>query len=229
METPAGDDPRKQQIESFNKFGAYQIPAIVIIAWATAMSYFGYIGGGWGSIEWGAFALHPTFMVTGFLLFGSLAIVTYRLCKAFGMSHNTAKWIHVSLNTVATVLVWLGYDIICVLHNAAGSHFKGSHSRVGIVTLFLWSIHYLAGLYIFFFAPKEKEVTYLELHKAFGNICIILALWTIGLGLLWEEYGYDADRDVYARSRSGVVVGCTLLLIFLIFGMMMYARTLLPK
>jgi len=228
MATTTGLDPRKKQIESMNKLGIYTIPIIAIVAWATGMSYFGDIEGGWHGVEWGDFALHPTFMVTGFLLFGSLTVISYRICRIFGFSHDIALWIYMLLNSIALGFIWMGWEIIWWRHNSS-THYNGSHSRVGIFAIILWCIYYVTAFYIFFLAAKEKVVSYMEVHQAFGMICIILGLWTIGLGLLWEEYSFDADRDVYARSRSGVVVGGVLMLIFLIFGLMMYARMLLPK
>jgi len=219
----------KKQIEGFNKLGAYTIPIIAVVAWIVGLSYCSYIGGGWGDIEYGDFATHPTMMLTAFLLVGSIAVCCYKFCTDLGISHNIAKWIHIGLNTLIVLFAWMGWDIIYELHESKHSHYKGSHSRVGIFTIGLWSIYYVAGFYVFFAAPSDQMVKSLEFYRAAGIMCIILAMWTAALGLMWEEYSYDDDRDAYGRSRSGVVVGGLMLIIFLIVGMLSYSRSLLPK
>jgi len=224
--TPGGD--AKKQIESFNKIGAYTIPIIAFASWAVGMSYCAYIGGGWNDIEYGDFATHPTLMLSAFLMVGSLSVCCYHLCKYFGIAHDMAVLIRIGLNALVVTLAWLGWYVIWTLHNSGGSHYKGSHSRIGIFVLCLWNVYFVVGFYTFFVAEKNK-VKFEELYRVAGIISIVVALWTAALGIMWEEYSYDSARDEYERSRSATVIGGILLVIFLIVGMLMYARTLLPK
>jgi len=214
-----------EQIKCFNKFGAYTIPLVAIVAWAVGMSYCAYIGGGWDNIVFGDFATHPTLMLSAFLLVGSFSVCCMQICTYIGLELETAKIIHITLNTLVITLAWLGWYVIFELHSAAGSHYKGSHSRLGIFVLIIWSIYYVLGFGGYFIYKVKFE----ELYRVFGLCCVVVAMWTASLGVMWEEYSFDADRDEYERSRSGVVVGGILLTIFLIVGMLMYARTLLTK
>jgi len=224
----SGVNPKKQ-IESFNKLGAFTIPVIAVVSWVTGLSYCAYIGGGWDDIEYGDFATHPTLMLTAFLLVGSMSVSSHKLCELFGISYDKAKWIYVSLNTLIMLFAWLGWNVIYQLHESKHSHYKSSHSRIGIMTMGLWCIFYVLGLYIYFCAPQDKVAWYLEHHRVSGVALIILGLWTAALGVIYEEYTFDSDREAYERARSGVVLGGMMLIIFLIVGMLYYSRTLLPK
>jgi len=220
-------DPKKQ-IESFNKFGAYTIPLIAVVSWIVGLSYCSYIGGGWDDIEYGDFATHPTLMLTAFLLVGSFSVTCYKLCTYFGISHDKAVLIRLCLNVLIIILAWLGWYVMWVLHNAAGSHYKGSHSRLGIFVLIVWSIYVVLGFYALF-VPEEKKLIFEDKYSVGGQLCVVVALWTAALGVMWEEYAFNSILDEYGRSRSGVVEGGIMLIIFLIVGMLFYARTLLPK
>lgn len=218
----------KAQIESFNKIGAYTIPIIAFVSWVVGMSYCAYIGGGWNDIEFGDFATHPTLMLTAFLMVGSLSVCCYKLCTYFGISHDTAVMIRIVLNALVVSLAWTGWWVIWTLHNAGGSHYKGSHSRIGIFVLGLWSVYFVAGFFTFYVDGNNK-VRFEELYRVVGIMSIVIALWTAALGVMWEEYAYDAALNSYERARSATVVGGILAIIFLIIGMLVYARTLLPK
>jgi len=222
-------DRKEKQIDCLNKWGAYIVPFIAIVAWIVGMSYFFYIGGGFSSVEFGDFATHPIFMSTAFLLFGTLTVSCHRICEDLGFSLETAKWIQISLNTLVLVFAWTGWEIIYELHNSSAVHYKGSHSRVGVFALSMWVVHYISGFLILFCVPEKRIETMLDIHYIFGTMCIIVALWTIALGLMWEEYSYDADQDGYGRSTSGIIMGCVMLLILLIFGMLKFGRMLVPN
>jgi len=223
----SGVDPVKQ-IECFNKCGAFTIPIVALISWIVGLSYCSYIGGGWDNIEYGDFATHPTLMLTAFLMVGSLSVTCCQICTYIGISHDLAVLIRLGFNLLIITLAWLGWYVMWVLHNAAGSHYKGTHSRLGLFVLIIWSIYVVAGLYELY-VPEKKKVMFEEKYRVGGIMCIVVALWTAAMGVMWEEYVFDSIRDEYGRSRSGVVEGGIMLVIFLIVGMLMYARTLLPK
>jgi len=227
-ETVGPQDVAKAQIERFNKFGAYTIPIIAFVAWVVGMSYCAYIGGGWDKIKFGDFATHPTLMLTAFLMVGSLSVCCYQLCRYFSISHDIAVLIRIVLNALVVSLAWAGWWVMWTLHNAAGSHYKGSHSRIGIFVLGLWSAYFVAGFLTFCVDGKNK-VRFEELYRAVGIMSIVVALWTAALGVMWEEYSFDSANTEYERARSATVIGGILAVIFLIVGMLMYARTLLPK
>lgn len=227
VEKPSGVNP-KEQIESYNKCGAFTIPIVAVIAWGVGLSYCSYIGGGWDNIEYGDFATHPTLMLSAFLMVGSLSVTCYKICTYFGIAHDTAVLIRLVLNCLIISLAWAGWYVMWVLHNIGGSHYKGSHSRLGLFVLIIWSIYILVGFYSLFIA-EEKKVIFEDKYRVGGIMCIVVALWTSALGVMWEEYNFNDIRDEYGRSRSGVVEGGIMLVIFLIVGMLMYARTLLPK
>jgi len=222
-------DRQEKQIHFLNKLGAYSIPLIAIVAWVVAMTYFFYIGGGLSNTQFGDFATHPMFMATAFLLLGSFSVCCQRICEDFGVSQETAKWIHVSLNTFVLVFAWTGWQVIFELHNSSGSHYKGSHSRVGVFTISMWAVYYVSGFLILFCTPQKRLEAMLDVHYIFGTMCIILALWTIALGLMWEEYSYDDAEDGYGRLTSCAVMISVILLIFVIFGMFKFGRMLVPK
>lgn len=211
-----------EQMKCFAKFGAYTIPIIAIITWAVGISYCGYIGGGWNYIVYGDFATHPTLMLTAFLLVGSFSVVCQQFLRHVGVEcKKTRQNIQLILNTLVMIFAWMGWWVIYELHAEAGSHYKGSHSRIGIFVLIIWSIYYLMGFYIFWFHDTPKND---ELYRACGIMAVVVAMWTAALGAMWYEYNYDPDRIEYERSRSGVVVGGIMLIVFLIVGMLMYAR-----
>ena len=199
------------------------------------MAYFCYIGGGITSIVFGDFASHPMCMATAFLLFGTLSVASSGICAEHDVDPDKAKWIHIVLNTIVLVFAWTGWEVIYELHNSSGSHYKGSHSRVGVFTLCMWVVYYISDFCILIFAPKQKLETkqannrletLQDVHFIFGTMCIILAMWTMALGLMWEEYSYDVDEDTYARLTSDAVMISIMLIIFLIFGMMTFGRIL---
>jgi len=228
VETKAAGVNPKEQMESYNKFGAFTIPIVAVVSWIVGLSYCSYIGGGWDNIEYGDFATHPTLMLSAFLMVGSLSVTCYKLCTLFGIPHDVAVLIRLCLNVLIVTLAWLGWYVMWVLHNAAGSHYKGSHSRLGLFVLCIWSIYVTVGCYGLC-VPEQNKVIFEDKYQVGGIMCIVVAMWTAALGVMWEEYAFDSIRDEYGRSRSGVVEGGIMLVIFLIVGMLMYARTLLPK
>jgi len=225
-ETPGGN--AKQQIVSVNKFGVYTIPIIAVVSWAVGMSYCAYLGGGWDDIKYADFVSHPTLMLSAFLLVGSLSVSSYRLCILYGLSHDMAVSIRKVLNLVVVTIAWFGWYVVWNIHNKSGIHYKSSHSRIGIFVLCLWSIYLFVGFFSSCVAEKRK-VIFEELYRVAGIMCIVGALWTAALGMMWEEYGFDQPNIEYERSRSATVIGGLLIVIFLIVGTLMYARTLLPK
>jgi len=217
-----GPTTPEEQMKCFQKYGVYTIPIVAIVAWATGMSYCGYIGGGWNYIVYGDFATHPALMLTAFLLMGSFSVTCQQFLRYMGCdSKKTRQNIQLIVNTLVMIFAWMGWYVIYELHASAGSHYKGSHSRLGIFVMIIWSIYYVMGFYIYWFLDSPKSD---ELYRACGIMAVVLSMWTAALGAMWEEYNYDPDRTEYGRSRSGVVVGGILLIIFLIVGMLMYAR-----
>jgi len=226
MSVAKGVDP-KEQIESFNKFGAYTIPVIALVGWSVGLGYSSYIGGGWDNIVYGDFATHPALMLSAFLMVGSLSVTCYKNCTYLGISHEIAVLIRLSMNVLIVTLAWFGWYVMWVLHNSS-SHYKGSHSRLGIFVLIIWSIYVVVGFYALF-VPEQNKLTFEDKYQVGGILCIVVALWTAALGVMWEEYAFDSIRDSEGRAESGVVMGSLMLVIFLIVGMLIYARTLLPK
>jgi len=223
----AGVNPKKQ-IESFNKFGAYTIPIVAVVTWSVGLAYSSYIGGGWDNIVYGDFATHPALMLSAFLMVGSLSVTCYKLCTYCGISHDVAVLIRLCLNVLIVTLAWLGWYVMWALHNAAGSHYKGSHSRLGLFVLIIWSIYVVTGFYALSVSGPNKMI-FEDKYQLFGVMCIVIAMWTAAMGVMWEEYAFDSITDEYGRGTSGAVEGGFLVVIFLIVGMLYYARTLLPK
>jgi hypothetical protein len=151
------------------------------------------------------FNFHPVFMYTGFLLFGLMSLLSYRvipLTKAY------TKKIHGLLHTCALFCIVIG--LTCVIvgnnfknHNDGGEDGKGSyyanfaslHSFIGLGTIAVYFQNYLFGAYHFLSSvervPVEDRKEYMPIHVYLGSFSFILSLIAVSTGImgLYAEVG----------------------------------------
>ncbi|KAL5994454.1 hypothetical protein ACLOJK_024504 [Asimina triloba] len=174
--------------------------------------------------------LHPVLMLIGFIILGGEAIISY---KAYPLTKEVKKLIHLILHAIALVLgafgiyfafkyhnesgivnlyslhSWLGLGVICFYHNS---------STWVIQTTFLmiasFKCQWVFGFVVFFFpgAPQSVRSNALPWHVVFGLFIFVLALATAELGFLekltfLENSGlYKYGPEAYLVNFTGIVV-----------------------
>ncbi|MQL98446.1 hypothetical protein Taro_031153 [Colocasia esculenta] len=162
------------------------------------------------------FNLHPVFMLIGFIILGSEAIISY---KALPWSKEVNKLIHLILHAIATVLGAVGIYTAFKFHNESGiANLYSLHSWVGLGTICLYAIQWLYGFVTFFFpggSPAFRRSS-LPWHVFFGLFVYVLAIATAELGFL-EKLTFLESSGLDKYGSEAFLVNFTALVV-LLFG-----------
>ncbi|TVU01853.1 hypothetical protein EJB05_52667 [Eragrostis curvula] len=161
------------------------------------------------------FNVHPVFMLIGFIILGSEAIMSYKILP---WSHDTNKMVHMLLHAGALFLGSVGIYAAFKFHNESGiDNLYSLHSWVGLGAICLYSIQWLFGLLTFFFPGGTPTVRrrMLPWHVRSGLVVYVLALLAAELGFL-EKLSFLQAGGLGRYSSEAMLVNFTALLVILL-------------
>uniref|UniRef100_A0A0D9XL98 Cytochrome b561 domain-containing protein n=1 Tax=Leersia perrieri TaxID=77586 RepID=A0A0D9XL98_9ORYZ len=161
------------------------------------------------------FNVHPVFMLIGFIILGSEAIMSYKILP---WGHDTNKMIHLLLHAVALLLGSIGIYAAFKFHNESGiANLYSLHSWVGLGTICLYGLQWIFGFVTFFFpgASPTLRRTALPWHVRAGLFVYILSLLAAELGFL-EKLTFLQAGGLGKYSSEALVVNFTALLVILL-------------
>ncbi|GJN12685.1 hypothetical protein PR202_ga30987 [Eleusine coracana subsp. coracana] len=134
------------------------------------------------------FNVHPVLMITGPIVLAGEAILCYRsLPMAATMSRDARKKAHLSLHAAGLAVGVVGVYAVFKFHVESGiPNLYSLHSWLGIATVSLYAIQWLAGFLAFFFpgAPPAARRAAVPWHALIGLLVFVLAVATAQLGFL---------------------------------------------
>lgn len=143
-----------------------------------------------GGLAWEAknknliFNIHPVLMLTGLIIIGGEAIVSY---KSLPLKKEVKKLIHLVLHAVALILGIVGIIAAFKNHNESGiANMYSLHSWIGIGVIVLYAIQWLYGFVTFFYPGGSRALRSESLpwHVLFGLFVYILGVANSCLGFL---------------------------------------------
>jgi len=168
------------------------------------------------------FNWHPFLMSLAFLVFMTPAVLSF---EVFTFARHTNKSIHGLANTLAFCAAIAGFAIILDCHNdyptSTGS-FHTVHGCIGLTTLTLLTINYIAGFVLYGLQwGGSYRATLKPLHKRLGMSCIVLGLANISIGVMEQEKGKNLKGSIHQLTNA-IGVMCALTLIALIFSVVKF-------
>uniref|UniRef100_J3MPI8 Cytochrome b561 domain-containing protein n=2 Tax=Oryza brachyantha TaxID=4533 RepID=J3MPI8_ORYBR len=186
------DDMKVKVKEGGGGVGAWTVVAHVLAVAATALVLL------WSIHFRGGLALrshdkqlifntHPVLMLLGLVVLAAEAILSYRSFPHLLLSRDARKKTHLALHAVALALGALGIYAVFKYHAEAGiPNLYSLHSWIGIATISLYALHWLAAFLTFFFpgAPHPTRRSALPWHALLGLLVFALAVGNAQLGFL---------------------------------------------
>ncbi|KNC85459.1 hypothetical protein SARC_02364 [Sphaeroforma arctica JP610] len=177
------------------------------------------------------FNYHPPMMVLGFLAFGYQGIMSWRMLPD-GLSHQTKKFIHLSVQVSGFVLAVVGIVAVFKFHNQHQppiANLYSLHSWLGLVAMILWGLQVVGAVVSFIsgVVPVENRVSFVPIHKHMGVVLYLLALVVMLLGIQ-EKLGFYQGDKAYAKltpiSQLGNIMGLSIVAIFSVCTTLMIPR-----
>ncbi|KAK9118439.1 hypothetical protein Scep_016532 [Stephania cephalantha] len=151
-------------------------------------------------------ALHPVFMVIGFIVVSGEAILVHRWWP--GESRNVKKLVHLSMQGLALGCGGLG--IWTKFHGNEGivANFYSLHSWMGLICVALFSAQWLMGFFTFWHRPEVRtmRIRMLPWHIFLGLFTYCLAIATAETGLVEKLTFLQLKGKVLKRSPETMVV-----------------------
>ncbi|KAL6629399.1 hypothetical protein ACP70R_029164 [Stipagrostis hirtigluma subsp. patula] len=130
------------------------------------------------------FNLHPVLMVLGLVVLAGEATLSYR---SLPVSRDARKKVHLALHAAGLAVGILGVYAVFKFHVESGiPNLYSLHSWLGIATITLYALQWLAGFLAFFFpgaSPATRRAT-LPWHALLGLLVFVFAVATAQLGFL---------------------------------------------
>ncbi|KAH7569885.1 hypothetical protein JRO89_XS05G0013700 [Xanthoceras sorbifolium] len=167
-------------------------------------------------------ALHPLFMVIGFILISGEAILVHRWLPG---SRNLKKSVHLCLQGVALASGIFG--IWTKFHGKDGvvANFYSLHSWMGLFCVCLFGAQWMMGFLSFWHRGEVRtaRVKILPWHIFLGLYTYGLAVVTAETGLLEKLTFLQTRRNVTKRSPESMVVNSLGLGLALLSGFVIFA------
>lgn len=171
------------------------------------------------------FNVHPVFMFVGFIFLSSQAILAYKMIPA---KKEVQKTVHLALQGSAIVLGAIGIYAVFKFHNENKiKNLYSLHSWLGIATISLFGLQWIAALLTFAFpgASKQRREAIYPWHVFLGVFLYAMAIGTAELGIL-ERLTFQQFMGMDRFSKEAMLVNSTGLII-LIFSMLVVLSTVL--
>ncbi|KAF0899549.1 hypothetical protein E2562_020755 [Oryza meyeriana var. granulata] len=135
------------------------------------------------------FNTHPVLMLLGLVVLAAEAILSYRSFPQHMIliSRDARKKTHLALHAVALALGVLGVYAVFKYHAEADiPNLYSLHSWIGIATISLYALHWLAAFLTFFFpgASQATRRSAVPWHAILGLLVFALAIGNAQLGFL---------------------------------------------
>jgi len=134
------------------------------------------------------FNWHPLLNTFGFLLLCESVGVYRQICG--GCTYKMQMIIHAILNFLSLACFIAAVIMVHRYHSAIDvEHFYSVHSWIGLTSLFLLTLNFVAGILMFFF-PKFDVATrlnFVPLHKWIGSAAFVSVFATVLMGLLNKQ------------------------------------------
>nr|ABK25459.1 unknown [Picea sitchensis] len=164
-------------------------------------------------------------MFVGFIFLSSQAILAYKMIPA---KKEVQKTVHLVLQGSAIVLGAIGIYAVFKFHNESKiKNLYSLHSWLGIATISLFGLQWIAALLAFAFpgASKQRREAIYPWHVFLGVFLYAMAIGTAELGIL-ERLTFQQFSGMDRFSKEAMLVNSTGLII-LIFSMLVVLSTVL--
>jgi len=174
--------------------------------------------------------LHPVLMVTGFIYCMGQAMLVYRSCRC--CHHICSKLLHTMFHMLGIPCIGLGFLAIWNYHNirkdrtgnpAPLPHFYSIHSWLGLVTMGLAAIQFLAGVFTFLLllcckSSSRFRSAMVPIHSTVGTTTFILAITTAIAGItetafyklrekeLGETYTILSEEAIFLNTIGVILI-----------------------
>ncbi|XVF02992.1 hypothetical protein REPUB_Repub04eG0222300 [Reevesia pubescens] len=129
------------------------------------------------------FNVHPFLMFCGFIFLSGEAMMVYKTAKT---GHFAQKVVHLILHIGAFVLGVVGISAVFRFHDMANvEDLYSLHSWIGIATISLFALQWLAGLFTYMFRqPETTKATLLPWHICSGRTLLYMSIAAALTGLM---------------------------------------------
>lgn len=157
------------------------------------------------------FSWHPTFMVVGYLILMSQAVLTLSGANllTYQRHHKTRVFIHWLLQAVAGGLITIAF--VCIVLNKirmGKAHFQTTHGLFGLITVVLTLVSIGGGVftkYGYQLRSVMRPIYSKILHGVAGTVTYILGSVTIGLGIYSRWFQEDNGEQVRLALLIGLI------------------------
>ncbi|BBN03961.1 transmembrane ascorbate-dependent reductase [Marchantia polymorpha subsp. ruderalis] len=180
----------------------------------------------WGSAPALIFNAHPVIMFGGFIFVSSEAILVY---KTLSGTKRSKKLVHMSLQAIAFLLALVGIWAALKFHLDSNiDNFYSLHSWLGIFTVVLFFIQWIAGFFSFWTqsVAGSTRAAVLPWHVFFGIGAYVLAVATAVLGFL-EKITFLQSGSLGHYASEAMFVN-TVALLVVVFGFVTVLAILIP-
>uniref|UniRef100_A0A0D9X3D6 Cytochrome b561 domain-containing protein n=1 Tax=Leersia perrieri TaxID=77586 RepID=A0A0D9X3D6_9ORYZ len=174
------------------------------------------------------FNIHPVLMLIGPIVLGAEAILSYRSLIKISSSREVRKKAHLALHGVALAVGAVGIYAVFKYHAEADiPDLYSLHSWIGIATISLYALNWLAAFLTFFFpkASPDTRRSVVPWHALLGLLIFGLAIATALLGFL-EKLTFLQAPPMHLVSRYGaeaLLVNFTALIVLFLGGAVLLA------
>lgn len=132
------------------------------------------------------FNVHPPLMLIGLVVIAGEAILAYRTLPS-AVSRDARKKAHLALHAAGLAVGLVGVYAVFKFHAEAGiPNLYSLHAWLGVATVTLYALQWLAGFLAFFFpgAAPETRRSAVPWHAVLGLLVFALAVGNAQLGFL---------------------------------------------
>ncbi|XP_048544299.1 probable ascorbate-specific transmembrane electron transporter 2 [Triticum urartu] len=164
------------------------------------------------------FNVHPPLMLIGLVVIAGEAILAYRTFPA-SVSRDARKKAHLALHAAGLAVGFVGVYAVFKFHaEAAIPNLYSLHAWVGIATITLYALQWLAGFLAFFFpgAAPETRRSAVPWHAVLGLLVFALAVGNAQLGFLEKLTFLQSARLVGKYGAEALLVNFTAVIVLLL-------------
>uniref|UniRef100_A0ACD6AA67 Uncharacterized protein n=1 Tax=Avena sativa TaxID=4498 RepID=A0ACD6AA67_AVESA len=165
------------------------------------------------------FNVHPPLMLIGFLVIGGEAILAYRVPLRSTATRAARKKAHLAMHALALAVAGVGVYAVFKYHAETKiPNLYSLHAWLGIATVALYAVQWLAGFLAFFFpgaAPETRRAA-VPWHAVAGILVFALAVGTAQLGFLEKMTFLQTAHLVSKYGAEALLVNCTAVVVLLL-------------